>query len=383
VADLLALEGEIGSEAKLAAESVRRFLADHVDAHIAEWFEAGTLPRELATQFGSLGILGMPIDGYGCAGASPVTYGAVCRELEAVDSGLRSFVSAHGSLAMSAIWLHGSEEQKREWLPGMARGELIGCFGLTEPDAGSDPKSMRTAARRKGSDWVLHGTKLWITNGGLSDVAVVWAAAADGIRGFLVPRDTPGLSISNIHGKLSMRASVTSELALDDCHLPADAALPGALGLKAPFSCLNEARFGIVWGVVGAARSCAQTALDYAGSRIQFGRPISSFQLVQRKLVEMELELTKASLVAHRLAMLKAAGALTPVQLSLGKLNNVRSALEIARTARTVLGANGISAEYPVLRHACNLESVLTYEGTEEIHTLILGRELTGEIAFA
>jgi glutaryl-CoA dehydrogenase len=380
--DLLALDDELSNEARSAAESVRRLLADRIAPHIPEWFEAGILPRDVAKEFGSLGILGMPIQGYGCPGASPFVTGAVYRELEAVDGGLRSFASAHGSLAMTAIYLHGSEEHKQTWLPGMARGELIGCFGLTEPDVGSDPVSMRTRAHKSGTDWILHGTKMWITNGGFSDVAVVWAQTEDGIRGFVVPRDTHGLTVTDLHGKLSMRASVTSELSLDDCRVPADALLPGAARLRGPFSCLNEARYGIVWGVVGSARSCAQAALDYASARVQFGRSISSFQLIQKKLVEMEMELTKATLIAHRLASLKEAGALTPTHLSVGKLNNVRSALEIARTARTVLGANGISSEYPVLRHAMNLESVLTYEGTEEIHTLILGRALTGQPAF-
>ena len=349
---------------------------------VDRWYEEGTFPRELAPEIGELGLLGMHLTGYECAGASATSYGVACRELEAADSGLRSFVSVQGSLAMFPIWAYGSDEQKERWLPGMARGELVGCFGLTEPDAGSDPSAMKTRARRDGSDWVLNGSKMWITNGGLADVAVVWAQTDDGVRGFLVPRDTEGFSTNDIHRKHSLRASVTSELVLDDARLPEDAVLPGVSGMKGPLSCLSEARFGIIWGAVGAARTCFESALEYARSRPQFGRPIAGFQLTQQKLVDMMLELEKAQLLALHIGRLKDEGTLAPEHVSVGKLNNVREALEIARTARTILGANGISSEYPVMRHAANLESVLTYEGTSEIHTLILGQALTGEKAF-
>ncbi|MCP2260693.1 glutaryl-CoA dehydrogenase [Streptoalloteichus tenebrarius] len=380
--DLLDVDRALGDEERLIAETVRRFVGEHVLPEIEGWYERGVFPRELVPELGRLGVLGMHLTGHGCAGASAVGYGVACRELEAADSGLRSFVSVQGSLAMFPIWRYGSEEQKRRWLPGMAAGELVGCFGLTEPDSGSDPASMRTSARRDGRDWVLNGRKMWITNGGLADVAVVWARTDDGVRGFLVPRGTPGFTTRDIHRKMSMRASVTSELVLDDVRLPEDAVLPGVVGMRGPLSCLDEARFGIVWGVVGAARTCFETALSYARTREQFGRPIAGFQLTQQKLVDMAVELNKAALLAHHLGQLKDAGALTPEQISFGKLNNVREALRIARTARTVLGANGISSEYPVMRHANNLESVLTYEGTNEVHTLVLGHALTGLRAF-
>jgi glutaryl-CoA dehydrogenase len=381
--DLLAVEELLTEEERLVQQTVRRFADDRIRPRLAEWFEQGVFPaRELAPELGRLGLLGMHLEGYGCAGAGAVAYGVACLELEAADSGLRSFVSVQGSLAMRAIHAFGSEEQKQRWLPGMAAGELIGCFGLTEPDFGSDPGNMRTTARRKGADWVLSGAKMWITNGSIADVAVVWAQTEDGVRGFLVPRGTAGFTATDVHGKLSLRASVTSELHFDEVLLPADAVLPGVSGLRGPLSCLNEARYGILWGTVGAARDCYQAALEYAKSRIQFGKPIAAFQLTQEKLVEMALELEKAHLAAWRIGRLKEEGRARAAHISFGKLNNVRAALEIARSARTVLGANGITTAYPVLRHANNLESVLTYEGTSEIHTLVLGEAITGESAY-
>jgi glutaryl-CoA dehydrogenase len=382
--DMLGLDAQLSDEDRLIAETVRRFAADRVLPSLEEWYEQGTFPtRELGPEIGELGLLGMHLTGYGCAGTSATSYGVACRELEAADSGLRSFVSVQGSLAMFPIWKYGSDEQKERWLPGMARGELIGCFGLTEPDSGSDAASMKTRARRDGSDWVLSGTKMWITNGGVADVAVVWARTDDGIRGFLVPRETPGFTTQDIHRKHSLRASITSELVLDDVRLPDEAVLPGVTGMRGPLSCLSEARYGILWGAVGAARTCFVAALEYAKSRLQFGRPIAGFQLTQEKLVNMMLELQKAQLLALQVGRLKDEGRVAPEHISMGKLNNVREALAIAREARTILGANGISSEYPVMRHAANLESVLTYEGTNEIHTLILGQALTGESAFA
>ncbi|WP_327074647.1 acyl-CoA dehydrogenase family protein [Kitasatospora purpeofusca] len=386
-ADLLAVGDLLTDEERLVRDTVRKFTEDRIRPHIGDWFERGVFPaRELAPELGALGVLGMHLDGYGCAGSTAVAYGVACMELEAADSGLRSFVSVQGSLAMRSIHAFGSEEQKQRWLPGLAAGELIGCFALTEPDFGSDPANMRTRARRKGAgegaDWVLSGSKMWITNGSLSDVAVVWAQTEDGVRGFLVEPGMPGFTATDVHGKLSLRASVTSELAFDEVVLPADAVLPGVTGLRGPLSSLNEARYGILWGTVGAARDCYTAALDYAKSRVQFGRPIAGFQLTQQKLVEMMLEVEKAYLVALRIGRLKDEGAARPAHVSFGKLNNVRAALEIARSARTVLGANGITTEYPVLRHANNLESVLTYEGTSEIHTLILGEAITGESAY-
>jgi glutaryl-CoA dehydrogenase len=379
--DLLGLDDLLSDEDRQIRDTVRRFVGDRVLPDVGRWFDEGILPRELAAELGALGLLGMHLTGHGCAGATATAYGVACRELEAADSGVRSLVSVQGSLAMYPIWRFGSDEQRDEWLPRMAAGEAIGCFGLTEPDHGSDPASMRTRARRDGGDWVLDGTKTWITNGGLADVAVVWAQTDDGIRGFVVPRGTPGFSTRDIHRKLSLRASVTSELILEDCRLPESAALPGVTGIKGPLACLNEARFGICWGAVGAGTACYVSALEYAKTRVQWGKPIAAFQLTQRKLVEMMLELQKAQLLAWRLGQLKDAGELHPVQVSAGKLNNVRAALEIAREARTILGANGITTEYPVMRHANNLESVLTYEGTSEVHTLILGEALTGERA--
>ncbi len=381
--DLTSIGAQLSEEELLVQETVRSLVRDRVLPDIGEWFEHGVLPRDLVPELGKMGLLGMHLEGYGCAGTNAVSYGLACLELEAGDSGLRSFVSVQGSLAMFPIWRYGSEEQKERWLPGMAAGELIGCFGLTEPDAGSDPASMRTHARRDGGDWVLDGTKMWITNGGIADVAVVWARTDDGVRGFLVPRGTQGFTTHDIERKLSLRASVTSELVFDSCRLPADALLPDAAGLRAPLSCLDEARFGIVWGAMGAARACFEAALDYALARQQFGRPIAAFQLTQAKLADMAVEMEKGLLLALHLGRLKDAGLLAPEHVSVGKLNNVREALEIARTARTILGANGITLEYPVIRHMANLESVYTYEGTAEVHQLTIGRALTGIGAFS
>lgn len=380
--DLLGLEGRLSDESRELRDVLRAYLADRVEPHLPTWYEDGRVPPEVARELGELGLLGMRLRGYGCAGAHAEAYGVACRELESADSGLRSLVSVQGSLAMYAIWCYGSEEQKDRWLPRMATGEMIGCFGLTEADSGSDPGSMRTRARRDGDDWVLDGAKTWITNGDIADVAVVWARTDEGIRGFLVPRGTAGFSTRPIRRKLALRASVTSELAFQDCRLPAENLLPEANGLSAPLSCLNEARFGIAWGAVGAGRTCLEAALDYATQREQFGRPIAAFQLTQAKLADMAAELAKAQLLALHLAWLKDSGQLRPEQISLGKMNNARMALDIARTARTILGANGISAEYPVMRHAANLEAVFTYEGTHEIHTLILGQALTGMSAY-
>lgn len=365
-------------------DAVRRFCDERVEPHIAAWFEEGTIPniRELAVELGDLGVLGMHLDGYGCPGMSATEYGLACLELEATDSGLRSLVSVQGSLAMFAIHRWGSEEQKTRWLPQMAEGRAIGCFGLTEPDAGSDPASMRSRARREGGDWILDARKMWITNGSIADVAIVWAQTDEGIRGFVVPTDSPGFTAPLIKHKMSLRASVTSELVLDGVRLPADAVLPGAEGLRGPLSCLNEARFGIVWGSIGAARSALHAALDYSRNRTQFGKPIAGFQLTQAKIADMTLEVVKGCLLALQLGRLKDANGLSPAQVSLGKLNNVREALEVCRTARTILGANGISLEYPVIRHMTNLESVLTYEGTSEMHALTIGQAMTGIQAF-
>jgi glutaryl-CoA dehydrogenase len=381
--DFLGIDALLSDEELLIRDTVRDWVRDRVLPNIQEWFDEGILPRDLAYELGKMGLLGMHLHGYGCAGASAVQYGLTIMELEYGDSGVRSLVSVQGSLAMFPIWKYGSEEQKQEWLPRMAAGEAIGCFGLTEPDFGSDPASMRTSARRDGDDWVLSGTKMWITNGGIADVAVVWARTDDGIRGFLVPKGTPGFSTKDIHRKLSLRASVTSELVFDGCRLPADAVLPEVVGMRGPLSCLSEARYGIVWGAMGAARACYEAALEYAKSRIQFGRPIGGFQLTQRKLVDMLVELSKGTLLALHLGRRKDDGRVRPEQVSLGKLNNVREALAIAREARTILGASGITLEYPVIRHMNNLESVLTYEGTSEIHTLILGKAITGLDAFS
>ncbi|MET8549183.1 acyl-CoA dehydrogenase family protein [Micromonospora zamorensis] len=382
--DLLDLDPSLTDEERQIRDVVRQLVDDRVRPHVADWYEQGQVPaRELAREFGKLGLLGMHLTGYGCAGASAVAYGLACQELEAGDSGLRSLVSVQGSLAMYAIWRYGSEEQKQRWLPSMATGEAIGCFGLTEPDHGSDPASMTTRAGRDGDDWVLTGAKMWITNAPIADAAVIWARTDEGVRGFLVPMDTPGVTAREIRRKMSLRASVTGEIALDDVRLPADARLPEAVGLKAPLSCLTEARYGIVWGAVGAARDCLETTLAYATTRTQFGRPLAGFQLTQAKLADMAVELVKGQLLALHLGRLADAHRLRPEQVSVGKLNNVREALAIARQCRTILGANGVSGEYPIMRHANNLESVLTYEGTSEIHQLVVGQRLTGISAFA
>jgi len=380
--DFLDLDHLLADEERQIRDLVREWTTDNVLPGIEGWFETGTFPKEIALQLGELGLLGMHLDGYGCLGASAVSYGLACLELEAGDSGFRSFVSVQGSLCMFPIRTYGSDEQRERYLPKMAAGEIIGCFGLTEPDFGSDPTHMRTAAKPDGDGWVLSGTKMWITNGGIADLAIVWAQTDDGVRGFLVPTDTPGFSTNDIHRKLSLRASVTSELVLDGVHLPQDAVLPGVVGMKGPLSCLTEARYGIVWGAMGAARSCFECALEYSKTRVQWGRPIAGFQLTQEKLANMATELNKGTLLALHLGRMKDEGRLRPEHVSMGKLNNVREALEIARTARTILGASGITLEYPVIRHANNLESVLTYEGTSEIHTLILGQALSGERAF-
>ncbi len=381
--DLLAVGRLLDDEERAVQQTVRRFVDDQVRPHVAEWYDEGNTPvRELALEMGKLGLLGMHLEGYGCAGTSATAYGLACLEVEAGDSGIRSLMSVQGSLAMYAIHAHGSEEHKQEWLPAMAKGERVGCFGLTEPDVGSNPAGMRTRARRDGSDWVLDGSKLWITNGSVADVAVVWAHTEDGIRGFVVPTDTPGFSAPEIKRKLSMRASVTSELVLDGVRLPADAVLPEARGLRGPLSCLTEARFGIVFGSVGAARDCLEATLRYAAEREIFDRPLAGFQLTQAKLADMTVELGKAMLLALHLARLKDAGEITAEQVSFGKLNNIREALEIARACRTIMGAAGVTLEWPMLRHTNNLESVLTYEGTTEVHQLVLGKALTGLDAF-
>ncbi|MEI6693427.1 MAG: acyl-CoA dehydrogenase family protein [Actinomycetes bacterium] len=377
--DLIAADTLLSEEELAIRVTVRSYLEKAIAPHISTWFEAGELPvREVALGLGELGLLGMHLNGYGCAGTSAVAYGLACLELEAVDSGLRSLVSVQGSLAMFGIWKFGSEEHKQQWLPAMASGAAIGCFGLTEADFGSDPAGMRTFAKKDGADWVINGSKMWITNGTVADVAVIWANTDDGIRGFVVPTSTPGFSANLVHHKLSLRASDTAELVLTDVRLPADAMLPDVKGLKGPLSCLSEARFGIVFGVLGAARDCLNTAIDYALSREQFGKPIAGFQMTQQKLADMTLELEKGYLLALHLGRLKDAGQLSPQMVSVGKLNNVREAIAIARQARTILGGNGITLEYPVLRHANNLESVLTYEGTSEIHTLVIGEAITG-----
>jgi glutaryl-CoA dehydrogenase len=380
--DLLRIDDQLADEERLIRDTVRAFVTDQVLAHVGDWFEAGVLPRSVLTELGKLGLFGMHLTGYGCAGTGPIAYGVACRELEAADSGLRSAASVQGSLAMFPIWKYGSDEQKEQWLPLMASGAAIGCFGLTEPDHGSDPSAMRTHAVRDGSDWVLNGTKMWITNGSIADIAIVWASTADGIRGFLVPRGVRGFSTRDIHKKLSLRASITSELVFDSVRLPSTAVLPGVTGLRGPLSCLTEARFGIAWGVTGAARACLESAVSYATTRTQFGKAIGGFQLTQSKLAWMAVSLYQAQLLALHLGRLKAAGTLTPVQVSAGKMANARTAIDIARTARTVLAANGVTLEYPVIRHAANLEAVITYEGTEEIHALALGHALTGMSAY-
>ena len=380
--DFLRIDDLLSDEERAIRDTVRDFARSELAPHIAEWYDEGTLPDDLGPRLGKLGLLGMHLDGYGCAGTSATAYGVACRELEAVDSGLRSFVSVQGSLAMFAIHRWGSDEHKQEWLPRMATGEAIGCFGLTEPDAGSDPGSMKTRARKDGTDWVLNGSKMWITNGTLAEVAVVWAQTDEGIRGFVVPTETKGFSAHKIQRKLSLRASVTAELAFDDLRLPAEAAFPEVRGLKGPLSCLNEARYGIVWGVVGAARACLEESLAYTQEREQFGKPLASFQLTQRKLALMTVGVNNAALVAWRLGVLKDAGTLTPIQVSYGKYSNVRAALDVAREARTTLGGAGITLDHAVMRHMNNLETVMTYEGTEEMHLLSVGGQLTGIPAF-
>ena len=382
--DLLDIDSLLTDEERDIRALTRRVADDRVRPHVASWYEQGGTPvRELAREFGKLGLLGMHLTGYGCAGSSAVAYGLACMELEAADSGVRSLVSVQGSLAMYAIWKYGSEEQKQRWLPGMAAGELIGCFGLTEPDHGSDPANMATRARRDGTDWVLTGGKMWITNAPVADVAVIWARADDGVVGFAVPTESPGFAAREIKHKMSLRASSTGEITLDGVRLPESARLSAAAGLKAPLSCLSEARYGIVWGSLGAARDCLRTAVEYAVTREQFGRPIGGFQLTQAKLADMAVELQKSYLLALHLGRRRdETGSLRPEQVSVGKLNNVREAIKIARQCRTILGGNGISGEYPVMRHAANLESVLTYEGTSEIHQLVIGQKLTGLDAF-
>src|SRR5687767_2382231 len=381
--DFLDVDALLDEEEKAIRDTVRAFVREHVVPEVGDWFEQGILPRELIAELGKLGLFGMHLDGYGLPGASAVAYGLTCLELEAGDAGVRSAVSVQGSLAMFPIWKWGSEEQKERWLPPMHRGEVIGCFGLTEPDAGSDPGSMRTHAKRDGSDWIVNGTKMWITNGSIADIAIVWARTDDGeIRGFIVEKGFAGFSAPDIHKKLSLRASVTSELVLQDVRVPDENVLPDATTLRGPLSCLNEARFGIVWGSVGSARACFECALDYARERIVFGKPIAGYQLTQQKLAEMALEINRATLVALHLGRMKDGGTLRPEHVSLGKMGNVRGAIEVARSARTILGANGVTLEYPVIRHVNNLESVLTYEGTHEVHTLVVGNALTGENAF-
>jgi glutaryl-CoA dehydrogenase len=381
--DYVDVRSLLSKEERAITDTVRAYVADTITDRMGTWFEDAAFPaREIAPQLGEIGLLGMHLEGYGCAGTNAVSYGLACLELEAGDSGLRSFVSVQGSLAMFPIHAYGSDEQKEEWLPRMAAGEVIGCFGLTEPDSGSDPGSMRTRARRDGDDWVLDGRKMWITNGSIADVAVVWATTDDGVRGFVVPRGTPGFQQNPVHHKMSLRASDTGELVLDDVRLPASAMLPGVKGLRGPLSCLSEARFGILFGALGAGRACYAAARSYAMERQQFGQPLAGFQLTQAKLADMVSRLSQGTLLAMHLGRLKDEGRLAPEQVSLGKMANVRTALDISRTARGMLGANGISLEYPVIRHMNNLESVLTYEGTEEIHTLIIGKAVTGIDAF-
>ena len=381
--DIYAIDELAGDDERLVRETVRTFVRERALPVIGDHFDAGTFPIELVPGLAEMGLLGMQLHGYGCAGATALAYGVASEELEAGDSGLRSFVSVQGSLVMFPIHAYGSEEQKQRWLPEMAAGRAIGCFGLTEPDAGSDPSSMRTRARRDGDDWIIDGTKMWITNGSIADVAVVWAETDGGVRGFLVERGSRGFSATDVHRKLSLRASVTSELSFESVRVPADAVLPGVRGLRGPLSCLSEARYGVAWGAMGSARACYESALEYSRQRIAFGKPIAAYQLTQQKLVDMATAIVHGRLLVHRLGVLKDEGRAHPVMVSLAKRANVRTALDIARSARTVLGANGVTLEYPVARHMANLESVLTYEGTEEVHTLVIGKALTGEDAFA
>ncbi len=381
--DFLGIDALLSEDERLLRDTVRQFVDKEIKPHVAEWWDEGVIPHEdLARKFGEMGMLGMHLEGYGCAGTSATSYGLTSLELEAGDSGIRSFVSVQGSLAMFPIWKFGSEDQKETWLPRMAKGEVIGCFGLTEADSGSDPASMRTNARRDGSDWIINGSKMWITNGSIADIAIIWARTDEGVRGFIVPTDIPGFTTQDIKKKASLRASVTSELALDDVRVPDDFALPGVTSMRGPLSCLNEARFGIVFGAIGAARDCYETALAYSKEREQFGRPIGSFQLTQKKLVEMMVTVERGTLLALHLGRRKDEGKLSPEQVSFGKFDNVRNALEVARSARSILGGNGITLEYPVFRHMANLETVFTYEGTNEIHTLVMGQAITGLNAF-
>jgi len=380
--DFLEIDSLLSGEERLMRDTVRQFVAEQITPSIAQWWDEGVLPRDLIRRMGDLGLLGMHLDGYGCAGTSAVQYGLACTELEVGDSGVRSFVSVQGSLAMYPIWAFGSEEQKGRWLPGMASGEIVGCFGLTEPDSGSDPAAMRTAAKRDGGDWILNGSKMWITNGSIADVAIVWAMTDEGVRGFVVPTEVDGFTANDIHRKMSLRASVTSELVFEDIRLPGDALLPNVKGMRGPLSCLNEARFGIMFGAVGAARSCLETALQYSIEREQFNKPIASFQLTQKKLVEMMVGVNNGMLLAIHLGRKRDEGTLAAEHVNYGKYTNVGMALGVARQARSILGASGITLEYPVMRHMNNLESVYTYEGTNEIHTLVLGQAITGLSAF-
>ncbi|QHK19020.1 acyl-CoA dehydrogenase [Pseudarthrobacter psychrotolerans] len=380
--DVLNLDGLLSSDELALRDTVREFVNDRIKPNIRDWYEAAHFPVEIVREMGALGLLGMHLKGYGCPGRTAVEYGIAAMELEAGDSGLRTFVSVQGSLAMTAIHKWGSEDQKNAYLPGMARGEIIGCFGLTEPTAGSDPSSMKTTAVRQGGGWVLNGAKRWIGLASIAQVAVIWAATDEGVRGFLVPTNAPGFTATPIEPKLSMRASIQCDIIFEDVLLPEEAALPGAKGLRGPFSCLNEARYGIIWGAMGAARDSYEEALKYSLERMQFDKPLAAYQLTQLKLVNMLLEIQKGTMLAIHTGRLKDAGTLEPVQISVGKLNNCREAIEICREARTILGGNGITLDYSPLRHANNLESVRTYEGTDEVHTLILGNHITGQPAF-
>ncbi|MFI6775191.1 acyl-CoA dehydrogenase family protein [Nocardia sp. NPDC050412] len=387
VDELFAIDALLTEDEREIRDTVRTFANHRLRPQIAEWFEAGTFPaRELAPELGNIGLLGMHLEGYGCAGLSATAYGLACQELEAVDSGVRSMVSVQGSLAMTAIHKFGSEEQKQQWLPDMAAGRALGCFGLTESDFGSNPGGMRTRAKRDGTDWVLNGSKMWITNGSVADIAVVWAQTEDEgkqvVRGFLVPAEAPGFTAREMHRKLSLRASVTAELDFDDVRLPADAVLPQSRGLSSPLACLSEARFGIIFGALGAARDCLAATIEYARTRAVFDKPLAAYQLTQAKLADMALEYGKGQLLALQIGRLKDRGEVLAEQISAGKLNSTREAIAIARECRTILGANGITLDYPVLRHANNLESVLTYEGTAEVHQLVLGKALTDSNAF-
>ncbi|MET4781004.1 acyl-CoA dehydrogenase family protein [Glaciihabitans sp. UYNi722] len=380
--DIIDIDSLLSDREREFRATIRHFVDTRVKPGIASWYDSATFPVEIIPELAALGLLGMHLTGYGCAGRSAVEYGLAALELEAGDSGLRTFVSVQGSLAMSAIHKHGSEEQKNRWLPEMAAGRVIGCFALTEPSAGSDPGSMQTTARLDGDEWVISGSKRWIGLASIADIAIVWAATGDGIRGFIVPTGTPGFTATPITGKLSMRASIQCDIELDDVRVPSSSMLPDARGLSGPFACLNEARYGIVWGVMGAARDSYLAALEYSKQRLQFGRPLAGYQLTQQKLVDMVLEISKGTLLALHLGRLKDAGKLSPHQISVGKLNNCREAIAICRKARTIFGGNGITLDHSPLRHANNLESVRTYEGTDEVYTLVIGNHITGEAAF-